>query len=121
MGIPRFFYWLYKEYPYVLTKIQDKETLLKHKIHVDTYALDLNAIVHPICQEVFGYGQKQNEMKRLMHVKKTGFSSKRIECYNKICEKIDELVNIVNPNSKIILALDGTAGMSKQYQQRQRR
>lgn len=127
MGIPRFFYWLYKEHPYILTKLQDKETFLKHKINVDTYALDLNAIVHPICQQVFGYGQGNNNsnFKRLMHFKQnekeTEYSSKRVECYNKICEKIDELVKIVNPKSKIILALDGTAGMSKQYQQRQRR
>ena len=140
MGIPRFFYWLYKEYPYVLTKIQDKETFLKHRINVDTYALDLNAIVHPICQQVFNYGQYKNginnSFKSLMHDKDKNnkkdkndkkyklieeYPSKRIECYNKICEKIDELVDIVNPKNKIILALDGTAGMSKQYQQRQRR
>ena len=126
MGIPRFFYWLYKEYPYVITKIMEKDTLLKHKINVDTYALDLNAIVHPICQQVFEYGQYKDGnnigcIKRLMHVKKDLYPSKRIECYNKICEKINEMVNIVNPKSKIILALDGTAGMSKQYQQRQRR
>jgi 5'-3' exonuclease len=128
MGIPRFFYWLYKEYPYVMTKIHEKDTLLKHKINIDTYALDLNAIVHPICQQVFSYGQYKNGptnggIKRLIHSKKeiNIYSSKRIECYNKICEKIDELVNIVNPRKKIILALDGTAGMSKQYQQRQRR
>ena len=141
MGIPRFFYWLYKEYPYVLTKIQNKETFLKHKITVDTYALDLNAIVHPICQQVFKYGQYknglENEFRSLLHKKIEGstdcfvlpnreknikeYPSKRIECYNKICEKIDELVKIVNPKNKIILAIDGTAGMSKQYQQRQRR
>lgn len=126
MGIPRFFYWLYKEYPCVITKIQERETFLKHKINIDTYALDLNAIVHPICQQVFGYGQYKDGqtitgIKRLMHVKKVEYPSKRIECYNKICEKIDEMVNIVNPKSKLILALDGTAGMSKQYQQRQRR
>ena len=128
MGIPRFFYWLYKEYPYVITKVMEKDTLLKHKIYVDTYALDLNAIVHPICQQVFEYGQYKDGqnlggIKRLMHVKnvKNDYASKRIECYNKICEKIDEMVNIVNPKSKLILALDGTAGMSKQYQQRQRR
>ena len=128
MGIPRFFYWLYKEYPYVMTKIHERDTLLKYKINIDTYALDLNAIVHPICQQVFGYGQYKNGqtnggIKRLIHCKKevNTYPSKRIECYNKICEKIDELVKIVNPTTKIILALDGTAGMSKQYQQRQRR
>lgn len=111
-----------------MTKIHERDTLLKHKINIDTYALDLNAIVHPICQEVFGYGQYKNGqtnggIKRLMHSKKeiNTYPSKRIECYNKICEKIDELVNIVNPRTKVILALDGTAGMSKQYQQRQRR
>jgi len=76
MGIPRFFYWLYKEYPSVLTKIQESEKLVKHKIIVDTYALDLNAIIHPICQEIFEYGQhkknqecKSNNFKRLMHKK----------------------------------------------------
>jgi 5'-3' exonuclease len=128
MGIPRFFYWLYKEHSYVMTKIYEKDTLLKYKINIDTYALDLNAIVHPICQQVFGYGQYKNGMKnngieRLMFNRKeiNKYPSKRIECYNKICEKIDEMVNIVNPKSKLILALDGTAGMSKQYQQRQRR
>jgi len=135
MGIPRFFYWLYKEYPNVLTKIQKNETFLKHRINVDTYALDLNAIVHPICQQVFKYGQyknglNNNEFRSLLHKKEVStnheknvkeYPSKRIECYNKICEKIDELVKIVNPNTKIILAIDGTAGMSKQYQQRQRR
>lgn len=137
MGIPRFFYWLYKEYPYVLTKIQEKETLLKYRMNVDTYALDLNAIVHPICQQVFKYGQfkeKDNSFRSYMHKNRNNkfnnkkeektdniYANKRVECYNKICEKIEELVEIVNPNQKIILALDGTAGMSKQYQQRQRR
>ena len=128
MGIPRFFYWLYKEYPYVLTKLQNNETFLKYRINIDTYALDLNAIVHPICQQVFKYGQYKNglnnDFKSLLHKKIENVQehpSKRIECYNKICEKIEELVNIVKPRSKIILALDGTAGMSKQYQQRQRR
>jgi|688.fasta_scaffold80872_2 5'-3' exoribonuclease 2 len=131
MGIPRFFYWLYKEYPYVINNIQEKETLLKYKINIDTYALDLNAIVHPICQQIFEYGQygsnnkynnsKNIQIKRLLHSKKSEYTSKRVECYNKICEKINELVDIVNPRKKIILALDGTAGMSKQYQQRQRR
>lgn len=121
MGIPRFFYWLYKEYPYTITHLKEKETFLKYKINVDTYALDLNAIVHPICQQIFKYGQNSEKYNSLLHTKKEIYPSKRIECYNKICEKIDELVNIVNPKSKIILALDGTAGMSKQYQQRQRR
>lgn len=122
MGIPRFFYWLYKEYPNVIKNIQDKETFLKHKIEIDTYALDLNAIVHPVCQEVFGYGQYKNgfrQNERLLHQKK--YPSKRTECYNKVCEKIEELVGVVKPSKKIIIALDGTAGMSKQYQQRQRR
>ena len=121
MGIPRFFYWLYKEYPQTLYKIYERETFYKHSINIDTYALDLNAIVHPICQQVFGYGQyKSNEsIKNFLH-KKT-YTSKRIECYDKICDKISELYNIVKPKKTMMIALDGTAGMSKQYQQRQRR
>jgi len=121
MGIPRFFYWLYKEYPQTLYKIYERETFYKHSINIDTYALDLNAIVHPICQQVFGYGQYQSNdnLRNLLH-KKT-YTSKRIECYDKICDKINELYNIVKPKKAIMIALDGTAGMSKQYQQRQRR
>jgi 5'-3' exonuclease len=122
MGIPRFFYWLYKEYPQTLYKIYERETFYKHSIDVDTYALDLNAIVHPICQQVFGYGHSQQlngNNRNLLH-KKT-YTSKRIECYDKICDKINELYNIVKPKKTMMIALDGTAGMSKQYQQRQRR
>lgn len=121
MGIPRFFYWLYKEYPQTLYKIYERETFYKHSIDVDTYALDLNAIVHPICQQVFKYGQYQSNesIKNFLH-KKT-YTSKRIECYDKICDKISELYNIVKPKKTMMIALDGTAGMSKQYQQRQRR
>lgn len=119
MGIPRFFYWLYKEYPQTLYKIYERETFYKHSINVDTYALDLNAIVHPICQEVFGYGNSRQNTVKLLH-RKT-YPTKRIECYDKICDKINELYNIVKPKKSFMIALDGTAGMSKQYQQRQRR
>jgi 5'-3' exonuclease len=122
MGIPRFFYWLYKEYSQTLYKLYERDTFYKHSINIDTYALDLNAIVHPICQQVFGYGHSQQQnvnFMKLLHAKT--YPSKRIECYDKICDKINELYNIVKPKKSFIIALDGTAGMSKQYQQRQRR
>lgn len=126
MGIPRFFYWLYQNYPYVLTSVRNNDTFPKLKIGVDIYALDLNAIVHPICQQTFKYGSNANghfmEQQRLLHPSENKqFPSKRIECYNKVCQKIEEMVNIVRPQQRLIIALDGTAGMSKQYQQRQRR
>ena len=51
MGIPRFFYWLYKEYPYVLTKIQEKETLLKY-----------NTVFQIMDDTTYGTGLYQNQV-----------------------------------------------------------
>jgi 5'-3' exonuclease len=122
MGIPRFFGWLYKTYPEVLITLQKNKTFLDEGIKVDSYALDVNAIIHPVCQKMYNYGSKPSFNSRLLHRKPRKHiipSEKKV--FFEICKVIEELRSLVNPSKQFILAVDGTAGLSKQTQQRQRR
>jgi 5'-3' exonuclease len=122
MGIPRFFGWLYKTYPEVLITLQKNKTFLDEGIKIDSYALDVNAIIHPVCQKMYNYGLKPSCNPRLLHRKPRKHvipSEKKV--FFEICKVIEELRSLVNPSKQFILAVDGTAGLSKQTQQRQRR
>ncbi len=109
MGVLRFFYWLSKEHPDVLHHINNTIPLV-----IDSYALDLNALIHPICQKLF---YTDDQIVRLLHKKKTPTIA---EAYQAICDEIKKLILFVNPK-ELIIAIDGVAPLSKQYQQRQRR
>jgi 5'-3' exonuclease len=116
MGIPRFFAWVYQYYSSCLTVLKKDQTSKDVNIEVDCYELDVNAIIHPVCQEMYGYGSGKSE--RLLHRKKTPHDS---QVFAAICNRIDKLLKIVNPKKQLMLAIDGSAGVSKQTQQRQRR
>ena len=124
MGIARFFAWIYKTYPDVLVAMKKGCNFQTEGLQVDTYSLDVNAIIHPVCQKMFGYGNdnKFGGNKRMMHrehhVKKTPTEE---QVFRKICEKIEELRLLVNPKREFIIAIDGVAGLSKSVQQRGRR
>jgi 5'-3' exonuclease len=131
MGILRFFKWVYDEHTGCLIQVK-KEPYVDYKkfgkpppkpfdIRVDSYHLDLNAIIHPICQKAFNYGNDTPQ-----HLQK--FKKKKIQpiptlddIYFKVCNQIDYLRRKVGVKRELVIAIDGTAGMSKQTQQRQRR
>lgn len=124
MGIPRFFYWLYHNYNECLVPLQEKETFKDKNIQIDSYSLDINAIIHPVCQRVYNYGQNTSKTMngRLLHKSRQLSPVPKEEfVFEEICKAIEALRSIVNPRKQFILAIDGTAGMSKQTQQRQRR
>ena len=124
MGIPRFFYWVYNNYNQCLTSLQDKETCQSKNINIDCYALDINALIHPVCQQLYNYGNgiEKNINPRMLHRKKENiYIPSQKQVFNEICNTIEKLRTIVKPKKKFILAIDGTAGLSKQNQQRQRR
>jgi len=91
----------------------------KAKQDIDFIYFDLNAVIHPICQQVFEYGS--NSHKNLMYKKNININKKIEECYNKVCNIIEHYVNICNPTVGIYVAIDGVCGMAKCNQQRQRR
>ena len=121
MGIPRFFYWLYHNYPEVLISLKKNKTFSDEGLGVDSYALDVNAIIHPVCQRMYNYGSKTNN-NRLLHRKPQKLyvpSEKQV--FSEICKVIDELRRIVKPKKQLIIAIDGVAGLGKIQQQRSRR
>jgi 5'-3' exoribonuclease 2 len=102
MGIFRYFYWHFHTYPDSIIPVKNGQFLSGF----DIFALDLNAIFHPVCQKYYfeSSGPKTYE-----------------GCYLEICKEIDRLVGYVTPKEELILSIDGVAGLSKVNQQRQRR
>lgn len=122
MGVPRFFLWVLKNHPQCLIQLKEGETFMDHNIYVEAYALDSNAIIHPVCQKMYSYGLSDVK-KSFLHTKKKTPQSVPHEkqVYSRVCQKNDELRAIVKPTKIFIQAIDGVAGLSKQTQQRQRR
>jgi 5'-3' exonuclease len=127
MGIPRFFYYCYKNFEQSIESLPETfpSTCKIRKTPVDFIHFDLNAIIHPVCQEVFKYGNFAPEKidKFLLHKPKPVLPTvvKIKEVYEKVCQVIEVYVQTVKPKQGIYIAIDGVAGMSKCSQQRQRR
>lgn len=123
MGIPRLFHFLLKNNPDCLHRIKDGQTFQDIGINVDCLSLDLNSLIHPVCQKIFNYGGNGNKKdKSFLHQKSkptTIPNDKQI--FSAICRKIEDIKMIVNPIKKLTIMIDGVAGLSKQAQQRQRR
>ena len=107
MGIFRYFYWHFKNYPESITYINKNEQV----DGFSTLGLDLNAIFHPVCHEYF--------FDKKFSVKQKPKSLKA--CFTAICKEIEDIITMATPSEELILAIDGVAGLSKMNQQRQRR
>jgi hypothetical protein len=125
MGIPRFFYYCYKNFETSIEYITESVPVssIISQSPVDFIHFDLNAIIHPVCQEVFKYGNHAPEQSTLLkQVKHVAVTSARInDVYDKVCQVIEKYTELLKPTSGIYIAIDGVAGMSKCTQQRQRR
>jgi len=120
MGIKYFFSWLKKSFSSHI-KIININTNIKddHKIDIDNFLVDMNGIFHYCCQKVYKYGSfKEN---RLLPIKKTSSSQKQKELFYMIGNYVSKLISLVNPNKRVVLAIDGVCPVSKINQQRQRR
>jgi 5'-3' exonuclease len=88
-------------------------------IECDTLGIDLNAIIHPICQKEYGYGGDDSSI--LSNSNYTVELPTHNKIYKLVVAKVKEYVRIAKPKQYLICAIDGTAGLSKCNQQRQRR
>jgi 5'-3' exonuclease len=116
MGIPKFFYYVYQNYPQIISQHKTNDNINKD---VDFLYFDLNAIIHPICQQVFQYGS--NVQKSILFKKNINISKKIEEVFEKLTLSIEQFINMCQPKKGIYIAIDGVAGMSKCMQQRSRR
>lgn len=117
MGIKYFFSWLKKSFPEHIKTINDNK---EYENKIDNLLIDMNGIFHYCCQKVYKYGTFK-ENKSLLIKKKTSSTQKQKELYEMVGNYIDKLINIVKPNKRVFLAIDGPAPVSKINQQRQRR
>lgn len=120
MGVPRLFKWIHDNYPECLIPLKEGQTMQDVDLQQDSYELDVNAIIHPVCQKMYNYGQPKKGRERFLHKKKQFIPSEK-QVFSEICKTINALKQIVNPRKQLIIAIDGVAGLSKQSQQRQRR
>lgn len=110
MGVKHFYHWYKNNFSSCIEKKPDQ---------VDMLAIDLNGLFHTCAQRIYKYGNLSNHL--LYHSKITLLPKTNLTLYRDICEKIEYLRNSVKPSKKIILCVDGVAGLGKMNQQRQRR
>lgn len=107
MGVKHFYLWYRSRFQHCILHRPDKG--------IDNFAIDMNGLFHLCAQKVYQYG---NYRKRLL--KEYPKPTMRQYC-NEVCRKIEELRAQVRPKKRLVLCVDGIAGLAKMNQQRQRR
>jgi len=115
MGVPRFFQHILKVYPESCRQITFNTASFPES--VDGLYIDANGIIHNCARALFFEKTKRLCPRATPTPPKPTFEA----VYQKICEYIDQLVKYVRPAKLLYVAIDGTAPLAKQAQQRQRR
>ena len=121
MGIKHFFIWFKKNYPECYQNINYNSHFNDISVNIDNLCLDMNGIFHASAQEVYQYGNCAPTYKKLLGKGHKKGMKWQIKFFQNICEKINFYRKVVNPKKRLILCVDGVAGMAKMNQQRQRR
>lgn len=120
MGIKYFFSWMKKTFLGNIKTLNARESL-KDTVDVDTFLIDMNGIFHYCCQKVYQYGSfKHLSIDKGKH-KKTNSRHLQSQLFHMVGNYLDKLVTFVQPRKRLVMAIDGSAPLSKQYQQRSRR
>ena len=125
MGIKHFFFWFKKQFQSNIIKIAKGQTYDDVNLSIDNFMIDMNGIFHNSAQKIYKYGNCKPPQRLLKNSlpPRPVFQSKRNQLllFQDVCERIEYLFNVVKPKKRFILCIDGTAPLSKQNQQRQRR
>lgn len=114
MGIPKFFSWFSKNYPFSTTVSEGRP-----KERIDFFAIDLNGIIHPAAGEVMNISATQ--MEGGYKINEMEFMTRRYAIFPKVFEIIVKLTQAVKPCRALMIAVDGVAPQAKINQQRNRR
>ena len=123
MGIKHFFVWFKKHFSNNINKLENDKCFNDINVSIDNLMIDMNGLFHNSTQKIFQYGSFK-PIQRLLgktNIQKVNFIEKQKQVFEDICKNIDIIMNIVKPNKRLILCVDGSAPLSKQNQQRQRR
>ena len=124
MGITQFFPWYKKSFPSSIKTLGKHEDFKKKNIIIDNLMIDLNGVFHGSTQKIYEYGSHKPRVSLLgkKNIKKNiGAFKTQVKVFEDICTTIEKILFLVNPKKRLILCVDGTAPLSKQNQQRQRR
>ena len=116
MGIKHFWYYLRNTYTNCITSNEPKNIKMEN---INTLMFDLNGIFHNSARKIYKTNENTKHMKK--YISNEERSKKTKEIYEDINKKIEEIIDIVKPQKRIIFCIDGPAPLSKQNQQRQRR
>ena len=111
MGIKYFYSW-YKNHFHDSISTKTPDT-------VDILAIDMNGIFHNTAQRVFAYGTTTPRLLTKKHIPNE-MTQNRI-LFREICNEIASIVENIRPVKKLLMCVDGVAGLGKMNQQRQRR
>lgn len=113
MGVKHFYLWYSKNF---------RECLSSKPQHpIDVLALDLNGLFHPVAQKVFEYGNYAPPTSLLGGHRRKKNNKNIQDLFKEVCEKIEYCRQLCKPRKKLLLCVDGVAGLGKMNQQRQRR
>lgn len=112
MGVKHFYLWYKNHF----------SSCIEKKIeNVDILCIDLNGLFHYCAQRVYKYGNG-NINSHLLHPNRIQLLPKtNLSLFRDVCEKMENIRLTIRPKKKIILCVDGVAGLGKMNQQRQRR
>ena len=112
MGIKYFFSWFNKNFSEHIS--YDRKT-------VDCLLMDLNGIFHTAAQQAFQYGNFKGIKPLLNRKNQETYTAKKNKFFKLVTDKIEQVIDAVQPIKQVVMCIDGVAPMSKQNQQRQRR
>lgn len=111
MGVPGFFAWLLKNY-------KNRGIILDNiSKPIETLYLDANCLFHPQCLKVALEMINESQY----NTKTVNIDELEKKMIKRIIKYIEYLINFVNPQKKIFIAVDGVAPLAKINQQRKRR
>lgn len=136
MGIPRFFKWISESFPDTIIKrsIDKKKINSKPFIEADALYIDANGIIHNCVKEIYfpetkirfapkahGGEKVENKTEIIEQKAEQSEKQKKVKLFQEILKYIIKIYSIVQPKELLFIAIDGTAPVAKQAQQRQRR
>ena len=102
MGIPSYFSYIVKNHANIIKKIGKDENEMK----INNLYLDANSIIYDCVHKI--------DFSKLIE-------GDNDTIYRDVFNKIDEYIELINPDNNVFIAFDGTAPVAKLEQQRQRR
>lgn len=111
MGIKHYSIFLNRHFSDQIAKIKRGESVAS--ANIDNLLIDMNGIFHASAQRVYQYGNHKPPKSLLVKPFRSGLKTQTM-MFQDVCKTVENLFDIVKPNKRLILCVDGPAPFSKQ-------